>query len=52
MSLALFAVTDLLLTFRTDINASASQWLGNLFFWIGGIAALYGGWLVFRARED
>jgi hypothetical protein len=52
LSLAFFAVTDLLLTFRTDIDASAGQWLGNLLAWGGGLAAGYGGWLVFRIREE
>lgn len=52
VSLGLFAITDLLLTFRTDIDASASQWLGNLLFWIGGLAAVYGSWMVFRSRES
>lgn len=52
LSLALFAVTSLLLTFRTDLDASAGQWLGNLLAWIGGIVAGYGAWLVFRVREE
>lgn len=51
LSLALFAVTDFLLTIRNGINAEALELLGLLLFWIGGVVAGYGAWLVFRARE-
>ena len=51
LSLALFAVTDFLLTIRNGINAEALELLGLLLFWVGGVVAGYGAWLVFRARE-
>jgi hypothetical protein len=51
LSLALFAVTNLLLVFRNDLNSGAMDWLGSLLFWIGGIVAGYAAWLVFRIRE-
>lgn len=52
VALALFAVTDFLITIRTGINAGAMQLLGLLLFWVGGVVAGYGGWLVFRTREE
>jgi hypothetical protein len=52
LALALFAVTNFLLVIRTGINASAIQLLGLLLFWVGGVVAGYGAWLVFRTREE
>lgn len=51
LALALFAVTNFLLTIRTGISASAMELLGLLLFWVGGVVAGYGAWRVFRARE-
>ncbi|MFV2063259.1 MAG: hypothetical protein ACC726_07070 [Chloroflexota bacterium] len=51
VALLLFAVTSFLLVIRTGINAGAFDLLGLLLFWIGGVIAGYGGWLVFRVRE-
>jgi len=52
IGLLLFAVTNFLLVIRTGINAGALQLLGLLLFWVGGVVAGYGAWLVFRVRED
>ena len=52
LGLALFAITNFLLDIRTGINASALQLLGLLLFWVGGVVAGYGAWLVFRTRES
>lgn len=52
LGLALFAVTNFLLIVRTGISASALQLLGLLLFWVGGVVAGYGAWLVFRTREE
>jgi len=52
LALALFAVTNFLLVIRTGISASAIQLLGLLLFWVGGVVAGYGAWLVFRTREE
>ena len=51
ISLALFAVTSFLLIIRSGINAEALQLLGLLLFWVGGVVAGYGAWLVFRTRD-
>ena len=52
LALSLFAVTNFLLVIRTGISASAVQLLGLLLFWVGGVVAGYGAYLVFRAREE
>lgn len=51
IALAFFAVTDFLITIRTGISAGALQLVGLLLFWVGGVVAGYGGWLVFRSRD-
>ncbi len=52
LALALIAVTAFLITIRTGINAGAMQLLGLLLFWVGGVVAGYGAWLVFRVRGE
>ena len=52
VALALFAVTNFLIVIRTGINAGAFDLLGLLLFWIGGVMAGYGAWLVFRIRAE
>ena len=51
VALALFAILNFLDRIRFGINAQDFQLLGILLFWVGGIVAGYGGWLLFRARE-
>jgi len=53
VSLALFAVINFLGWVR--LGGPSSDFLhliGRIIFWISGIAAGYGAWLVFRLRED
>lgn len=52
VALALFSVVAFLITIRTGINAGAMQLLGLLLFWVAGVVAGYGAWLVFRIREE
>jgi hypothetical protein len=53
MSLALFAVINLLGWIRGGGNSvDFLHLIGRIIFWISGIAAGYGAWLVFRLRED
>jgi hypothetical protein len=53
LSLALFAVINFLGWVR--LGGPSSDFLhliGRIIFWVSGIAAGYGAWLVFRLRED
>ncbi len=53
LSLALFAVINFLGWVR--LGGPSSDFLhliGRILFWVSGIAAGYGAWLVFRTRED
>jgi hypothetical protein len=50
VSLALFAIINLLETFRFGLTAEALSWLGLLLYWIGGLVAGFGAWQVFRTR--
>ena len=53
VSLALFAILSLLAWARAGGGAGdALQLLGLVIYWISGIAAGYGAWLVFRVREE
>ncbi|CAN5828161.1 hypothetical protein BH23CHL8_BH23CHL8_04810 [soil metagenome] len=49
--LALFAILNFLDRIRFGINAQDFQLLGILLFWVGGIMAGYGAWLLIRARN-
>jgi hypothetical protein len=49
--LLLFAFTNFLSVVRFGITADALELLGLLLYWAGAAAALYGGWMVFRARS-
>jgi len=52
ISLALFAVTSLLAWVRVGGNSvDFLHLIGRIVYWVSGIAAGYGAWLVFRARE-
>lgn len=54
VSLALFAVLSLLAWFRGVINVGmgdALRVVGLIVYWIGGLVAGYGAWLVFRTRD-
>jgi hypothetical protein len=51
VALALFAILNFLNRIRFGINAQDFQLLGILLFWVGGIVAGYGAWLLIRARE-
>jgi hypothetical protein len=54
VSLAVFAVLSLLTWFRGVINVGmgdALRVVGLIVYWIGGIVAGYGAWLVFRTRD-
>ncbi len=53
LSLALFAVINLLAWVR--VGGGTGDFLGligRIIFWVSGLAAGYGAWLVFRLRED
>jgi hypothetical protein len=53
ISLALFAVTSLLGWARAGGGAGDFlRLIGLVIYWISGIVAGYGAWLVFRTRED
>jgi hypothetical protein len=53
VSLALFALMSLLAWARLGGNSQDFLHLiGRLLFWASGVAAFYGGWLVFRTREE
>jgi len=52
LSLALFAVLNLLAWARAGGGADFLRLIGLLIYWISGIAAGYGAWLVFRLREE
>jgi hypothetical protein len=51
IALALFAVLNFLDRIRFGINAQDFQLLGVLLFWVGGIVAGYGAWLLTRSRS-
>jgi hypothetical protein len=54
VSLALFAVLSLLAWFRGVINVGmgdALRVVGLIVYWVGGLVAGYGAWLVFRTRD-
>lgn len=51
VTLALFAILNFLSRIRFGINAQDFQLLGILLFWVGGIVAGYGAWLMFRTRS-
>jgi hypothetical protein len=53
VSLALLAILNLLAWAR--LGGGSGDFLGfigRLIYWAGGIAAFYGGWMVFRTREE
>jgi hypothetical protein len=50
VALLLFAFTNFLGVVRFGLNAEALELVALLLYWAGGAAALYGGWMVFRAR--
>jgi hypothetical protein len=53
VSLALLAIMNLLAWAR--LGGGSGDFLGfigRLIYWAGGVAAFYGGWLVFRTREE
>jgi hypothetical protein len=53
LSLALFAVINLLAWVR--VGGGSGDFLhliGRIIFWVSGLAAGYGAWMVFRIRED
>jgi hypothetical protein len=53
LSLALFAVINFLAWVRVGgDSAGFLHLIGRIIFWVSGIAAGYGAWLVFRLRED
>lgn len=53
VSLALFAVINFLAWVRVGgDSAGFLHLIGRIIFWVSGIAAGYGAWLVFRVRED
>jgi hypothetical protein len=53
ISLALFAITSLLAWLRVGGNSvDFLHLIGRLVYWVAGIAAGYGGWLVFRTRAE
>ncbi len=53
VSLALFAVINFLAWVRVGgDSAGFLHLIGRIIFWVSGVAAGYGAWLVFRLRED
>jgi hypothetical protein len=53
LSLALFAIINFLGWVRVGGDSAGFMHLiGRIIYWISGIAAGYGAWLVFRIRED
>jgi hypothetical protein len=53
VSLALFALMSLLAWARLGGNSvDFVHLIGRLLYWASGVAAFYGGWTVFRTRED
>ncbi len=53
LSLALFAVINFLAWVRVGgESAGFLHLLGRIIYWVSGLAAGYGAWLVFRLRED
>jgi hypothetical protein len=53
VSLALLAIMNLLAWARLGGGSiDFVHFLGRLIYWAGAVAAGYGGWLVFRTRED
>jgi hypothetical protein len=53
VSLALFAIINLLAWVR--VGGGSGDFLhliGRIIFWVSGLAAGYGAWMVFRVRED
>ncbi len=53
LSLALFAVINLLAWVRVGgESADFLHLIGRIIFWVSGLAAGYGAWMVFRLRED
>lgn len=53
LSLALFAVINLLTWVRGGgVSVDFLHLVGRLIFWVSGLAAGYGAWMVFRIRED
>ena len=52
LSLALFAVINFLAFVRAGGGAGdALQFIGRIIYWVAGLAAGYGAWLVFRLRQ-
>jgi hypothetical protein len=52
ISLTLFAVINFLAFIRSGGGVGdAMQFIGRLIYWISGLAAGYGAWLVFRLRQ-
>jgi hypothetical protein len=53
LSLALFAVINLLTWVRGGgVSVDFLHLVGRIIFWLSGLAAGYGAWMVFRIRED
>ena len=53
LSLALFAIINFLAWVRVGgDSAGFLHLIGRIIYWVSGIAAGYGAWLVFRLRED
>lgn len=53
ISLALLAITSLLAWLRVGGNSvDFLHLIGRLIYWVSGIAAGYGAWLVYRTREE
>jgi len=53
ISLALFAVTSLLAWIRVGGDSvDFLHLLSRIIYWVSGIAAGYGAWLVFRTRDE
>jgi hypothetical protein len=53
LSLALFAVINLLAWVRGGGDSvDFLHLVGRIIFWVSGLAAGYGAWMVFRIRED
>lgn len=53
LSLALFAVINLLAWVRGGGDSvDFLHLVGRIIFWVSGLAAGYGAWMVFRVRED
>lgn len=53
IALALFAITSLLAWARAGGGAGDFlRLIGLIIYWISGVVAGYGAWLVFRVRED